>query len=67
VKASGPSEGATNGTYKVDCIAHRYIYFEKVRIAEGKKKTPKRERNELQFANGMPLEDRRRMWVFGPA
>jgi len=37
----------------LDSIAHRYIYFEKVRIAEGKKKTPKRERNELQFANGM--------------
>jgi len=62
MKASGPSEGATNGVYKA-----AYIYFEKVRIAEGKKKTPKRERNEAQFANGMPLEDRRRVRVWGPA
>jgi len=62
MKASGATEGATNGTYKA-----AYIYFEKVRIAEGKKKTPKREKNELQFRNGMPLEDRRKMWVFGPA
>jgi len=48
-------------------LLSRYIYFEKVRIAEGKKKTPKREKNEKEFTNGMPLEDRRRMWVFGPA
>jgi hypothetical protein len=80
VKASGPTEGATNGTYKAAYViviilsaSHspdlpsRYIYFEKVRIAEGKKKTPKREKNENEFINGIPLEDRRRMWVFGPA
>jgi hypothetical protein len=80
VKASGPTEGATNGTYKAayviviifvshspDLLPSRYIYFEKVRIAEGKKKTPKREKSEKEFTNGMPLEDRRRMWVFGPA
>ncbi|KAI0735296.1 hypothetical protein C8Q76DRAFT_711753 [Earliella scabrosa] len=59
MKASGPTGGATNGTYYA-----AYVYFEKVRIAEGKKKTAKRLRNEADHMNGMPLEDRRRMWVF---
>ena len=40
-----------------------YVYFEKVRIAEGKKKTPKRLRNEEEHRIGMPLEERRGMWV----
>ncbi|KAI0757121.1 hypothetical protein C8Q80DRAFT_78011 [Daedaleopsis nitida] len=61
MKASGPTGGATNGTYYA-----AYVYFEKVRIAEGKKKTPKRLRNEAEHGGGMPREDRRRMWVFGP-
>jgi len=60
MKCSGPSEGATNGTYKA-----AYIFFEKQRIADGKKKTPKRERNEQEFPRGMPLEDRRKGWVMG--
>ena len=42
----------------------RYVYFEKVRIAEGKKKTPKRLRNEAEHPFGMPREDRRHVWVF---
>ena len=48
----------------IEDIGDRYVYFEKVRIAEGKKKTAKRLRNEAEHMNGMPLEDRRRMWVF---
>ncbi|KDQ20143.1 hypothetical protein BOTBODRAFT_27553 [Botryobasidium botryosum FD-172 SS1] len=58
MKDSGPNAGATNGTYVA-----AYKYFEKVRIAEGKKKTPKRLRNEDEHPNGFPLENRRRMWV----
>ncbi|OCH96525.1 hypothetical protein OBBRIDRAFT_787082 [Obba rivulosa] len=61
MKASGPTGGATNGTYY--CA---YVYFEKVRIMEGKKKTAKRIRNEQEWPNGMPLEDRRNVWVFMP-
>ncbi|KII93199.1 hypothetical protein PLICRDRAFT_170979 [Plicaturopsis crispa FD-325 SS-3] len=62
MKETGPDGGASNGTYKA-----AYIYFEKVRIAEGKKKTAKRSRNEIEHPNGFPLEARRRyMWV-GPA
>ena len=49
-----------------DGDAPRYVYFEKVRIAEGKKKTPKRLRNEHEYLNGMALEDRSREWVFMP-
>lgn len=40
------------------------MYFEKVRIAQGKKKTAKRERNEAEYSFGMPREDRKGMWVF---
>jgi hypothetical protein len=50
-----------------DVNGSRYVYFEKVRILEGKKKTPKRQRNEEEYRSGLPLEDRRRVWVFGPA
>ncbi|KAI0309423.1 hypothetical protein OF83DRAFT_1072064 [Amylostereum chailletii] len=62
MKASGPTGGATNGTYY--CA---YVYFEKRRIAEGKKKSAKRIRSEEEQAGGRPLQDRRKMWVFGPA
>jgi hypothetical protein len=44
----------------------RYIYFEKRRIAEGKKKTAKRLRNEQEYGSrgGMPLRDGNRpVWV----
>ena len=44
----------------------RYVYFEKVRIAEGKKKTPKRIRMEDEHPNGLPLVDRKHVWVNGP-
>ncbi|GBE78331.1 hypothetical protein SCP_0112160 [Sparassis crispa] len=62
MKASGPHGGAGNSTYYA-----AYIYFEKVRILEGKKKTAKRLRNEGEYAGGLPQEDRSRVWVFGPA
>jgi hypothetical protein len=38
------------------------VYFEKVRILEGKKKTSKRQRNEEEYRNGMTREDRKRGW-----
>jgi hypothetical protein len=44
-------------------LGHRYVYFEKVRIAQGKKKTPKRESNEIQHRFGFSREERRGMWV----
>ncbi|KAJ3001894.1 hypothetical protein NUW54_g6151 [Trametes sanguinea] len=61
MKAMGFSGGAENGTYYA-----AYVYFEKVRIFEGKKKTPKRIRNEEQYLAGLPKEDRRKQWVFMP-
>ena len=76
MRATGPSGGAGNSTYYaafggtnslryriVDRSCHRYVYFEKVRIATGKKKTAKRLRNEKQYHEGMSLEERRGMWV----
>jgi len=62
MRDTGATIGASNGTYPA-----AYKYFEKVRIAEGKKKTPKRIRNEMEHPNGFPLENRRKMWVMGPA
>ncbi|EIM92563.1 uncharacterized protein STEHIDRAFT_143897 [Stereum hirsutum FP-91666 SS1] len=61
MKATGPTGGAENSTYY-----GAYVYFEKRRIAEGKKKTAKRERNEIEHPGGMPREDRGRRgyWVF---
>ncbi|KAI0361756.1 hypothetical protein OH77DRAFT_459157 [Trametes cingulata] len=58
MKATGPQGGASNGTYY-----GAYVYFEKVRIAEGKKKTAKRIRNEQEYPGGLPREERRGMWV----
>jgi len=60
VKEKGKTDGASNGTYYA-----AYVYFEKVRILEGKKKTAKRESNEVAHPNGFPLENRRRGWVMG--
>jgi len=40
------------------------VYFEKVRIAEGKKKTAKRIRNEQEWPAGLPREDRKHVWVY---
>ena len=36
----------------------KVVYFEKVRTLEGKRKTPKRESNEMAYPNGFPLENR---------
>ncbi|KAH7931147.1 hypothetical protein BV22DRAFT_1027907 [Leucogyrophana mollusca] len=58
MKDSGATCGATNGTYYA-----AYVYFEKVRIAEGKKKTAKRQRNENEHPGGLTMEDRRKVWV----
>jgi hypothetical protein len=44
-----------------------YVYFEKIRIATGKKKTPKRINNEEAQSGGLPLSDRRRVRVWSPA
>ncbi|KAI0778066.1 hypothetical protein BD413DRAFT_466299, partial [Trametes elegans] len=52
---SGPTGGASNGTYYV-----AYVYFEKVRIAQGKEKPAKRIRNEREHPAGFPREERRR-------
>ncbi|KAL1749042.1 hypothetical protein HDZ31DRAFT_59636 [Schizophyllum fasciatum] len=52
--------GGGNSTYP-----KAYIYFEKMRILEGKKKTAGRIRNEQTHPDGFPLENRRtHMWVF---
>ncbi|PCH33530.1 hypothetical protein WOLCODRAFT_93659 [Wolfiporia cocos MD-104 SS10] len=58
MKATGPDGGASNGLYYA-----AYVYFEKVRVAEGKKKTPKRIRNEATYQQAIALEQRRYMWV----
>lgn len=78
MKATGPTGGASNGTYVHYLVItsvyaltssdngryySAYIYFERIRIKEGKKKTAKRQKNENQFGEGMPLEDRRNVWV----
>ncbi|KAH9835676.1 uncharacterized protein C8Q71DRAFT_90747 [Rhodofomes roseus] len=62
MKQSGPTGGAENGTYYA-----AYVYFEKVRISEGKKKSAKRIRTEQEAPGGLELRDRKRMWVIGPA
>ncbi|KAI8995517.1 hypothetical protein BD414DRAFT_479763 [Trametes punicea] len=59
MKASGPHGGASNGTYYA-----AYVYFEKVRIFEKKKKSAKRIRMEQEHARGLPTEERRGMWVY---
>ncbi|KAI0651736.1 hypothetical protein C8Q79DRAFT_1004999 [Trametes meyenii] len=58
MKATGATGGASNGTYYA-----AYVYFEKVRIAEGKKKSAKRLRNEEGHSGGLPREDRKHAWV----
>ncbi|PIL32078.1 hypothetical protein GSI_06783 [Ganoderma sinense ZZ0214-1] len=62
MKATGPTGGAGNGTYYA-----AYVYFEKRRIAEGKKKSAKRVRAEEEQGGGLPREDRSRVWVFTAA
>jgi hypothetical protein len=56
-----------SNTLRVELRLTRYAYFEKVRIFEGKKKTAKRERNELEQRQGFSLTDRARrgVWVLG--
>ncbi|KAK7058835.1 hypothetical protein VNI00_001459 [Paramarasmius palmivorus] len=58
MKEKGRTDGASNGTYYA-----AYVYFEKVRIAQGKKKTAGRKANEEQYPFGFPLENRRKVWV----
>jgi len=60
MKEKGRNDGASNGTYY-----SAYCYFEKVRIAEGKKKTAGRTRNESEHPFGFPLERARGFW--GPS
>jgi len=43
---------------------HRYVYFEKVRILEGKKKTATRINNENTHPDGFSLENRRYGYYF---
>ncbi|KAF9532072.1 hypothetical protein CPB83DRAFT_808388, partial [Crepidotus variabilis] len=50
VEPRSRNDGATNGTYYA-----AYVYFEKVRILEGEKKTSKRIENESIHPNGFPL------------
>ncbi|KAF8898589.1 hypothetical protein BD779DRAFT_22150 [Infundibulicybe gibba] len=59
MKEKGRTDGASNGTYPA-----AYMYFEKNRILEGKKKTATRVSNESIHPNGFPLENRRHVWVF---
>ncbi|KAJ6604451.1 hypothetical protein DFH09DRAFT_1242436 [Mycena vulgaris] len=56
------NHGAANSTYLA-----AYIFFEKIRIAEGKKKSAGRKQNEIDHPFGLPLEDRRKVWVMGRA
>lgn len=82
VKQSGPYGGADNSTYYCAYVQlsalpaihqsfkvelDRYLYFEKRRIVEGKKKTPKRLRMEKQQEGGVTPDDARRarggVWV----
>ena len=76
MRERGKFDGSANGTYYAAYvfppplfvvaawIGFRYVYFEKVRIFEGKKKTASRKQKESSHLNGLPLEDRRRGWVF---
>ena len=78
VKASGPTGGAENGTYYAAYVSdnqhyrvvlilrNSYVYFEKRRILEGKKKSAKRLRLESESPAGQPLRDARRTWVYVP-
>ncbi|KAF8885435.1 hypothetical protein CPB85DRAFT_1337189, partial [Mucidula mucida] len=62
MKLSGAHSGVENGTYKA-----AYMYFEKVGIAEGKKKTSKRKDNEWEYPEGIPLKSTHREKYFYPA
>jgi len=43
-----------------------YVYFEKVRILQNKKKTATRNNNEAMHPSGFPLENRRKyIWARG--
>ncbi|KDQ10879.1 hypothetical protein BOTBODRAFT_177766 [Botryobasidium botryosum FD-172 SS1] len=63
MRGTGATAGAENGTYVA-----AYKYFEKVRIAEGKKKSVKRLRMEKEHPMGLELQDLRRtgFWDFAP-
>ncbi|KAJ7062809.1 hypothetical protein C8F01DRAFT_1135311, partial [Mycena amicta] len=50
MKEKDKTAGAANGTYYA-----AYVYFERVRIAEGKKKTAGRQQNENEHPHGPPV------------
>ncbi|KAJ3517381.1 hypothetical protein NLJ89_g543 [Agrocybe chaxingu] len=61
MREKGKNDGAGNGTYYA-----AYVYFEKVRTLEGKKKTKTRENNEAVYPNGFPLQNASRYVWIGP-
>ena len=77
VREKGRTDGAANGTYYAayvtSCLhliayltglsTYRYVYFEKVRILENKKKSAKRLEAESMHPNGFLRENRRYLWV----
>jgi len=54
-----------NSNYTILTAFRSYVYFEKRRILEGKKKTAGRQRNEKQLPRGFPTETPRGRWVRG--
>ena len=59
MKVKGAGAGAGMLTYKLE-----YECFEKKRIVENGKKTPKRVKSEQEFPSGRPLEDENKKgWV----
>jgi hypothetical protein len=80
MKATGADGGAENGTYEAAYVPtitislllltlsnlYRWLYFEKNRILQDKKKTPKRIRNEKEHPNGLSRRSGHRgVWVLG--
>jgi hypothetical protein len=61
MKESAKQGGAGNGTYYA-----AYVYFEKIRVLERKKKTATRLENEATHPGGFPLEIPRAQWVIMP-
>ena len=77
MSAKAKDEGAANGTYysayglfalpvRMFDSSPSYVYFEKVRILQNKKKTATRNNNEAMHPSGFPLENRRKyIWARG--
>ena len=47
------------------CLVETVLTSSQRRILEKKKKTATRERNEIEYPNGIPLEDPRGVWIMG--